>query len=98
MKGIQPEALQHIIERPKFLDDLKNGSRGGRTLKIIKIAETLKLMDKTKCLAYDVSEFETEFGKAKSLKGYMMKIIKEHGVKNPRMIVDSGKVYIWQNN
>lgn len=70
--------------------------RGGKGVKYAKICETVKMIDRTKALCYDKSEFEKEFGKTGI--HYMRKYLTEHGIKKPRCIIDDGKVYIWSND
>ena len=87
---IPKEALQHIVERPKHLDFARGGGKYG------KIAETLKIMERTKALCYDVEEFKREFGKFG--KPSMIASLKKLGVKKPRVAEDSGKIYVWAND
>lgn len=96
MKGISQEAMQHIIERPRHLDALVNVR--SRNAKIVKMAETLKIMDKTQTIVYSQEEFEREFSKNKHYSSYLKKRLAELGIKKPRFIKDEGKVYIWKND
>lgn len=91
MVNLPQVAMQHIVERPKHLDRMGRG--GG---KYLKIAETLKIMERTKALSYDKVEFEREFGKCGIVS---MKVgLKKYGVKKPRVVIDDGKVYVWSND
>lgn len=97
MKAIPQEALQHVVERPKHLDILKRYSSGMST-KIAKIAETLKIIERSKSLCYDVNEFNKEFGGKKHSRSYFSTTIKKCGIKKFRMVEDEGKIYIWSND
>lgn len=93
MKGIDQKVIHNIVERPKFLDELKGG-RGG---KIALVAETLKLMEKTKALCYDENEFNKEFSSNKGYISYMKASLIKFGIKKPRIVKLEGRVWIWRN-
>jgi hypothetical protein len=92
--GINEEAMQHVIERPSFLNNLS--MKGGRekSLKIAKLAETMKLLEGTKCLQYDELEFNREWGGKKWSDNSLIASLKKHEM-SPRLIRDNGKVYLW---
>lgn len=93
MNTITELALQRVVERPKHLDKI---IRSGRGTKFAKIAETLKLIERTKALSYDKIEYEREFGKHGIAS--MRNALKKHGIKKPRVILDENKVYVWAND
>lgn len=96
MKNELPkQAFAHIIERPSHIDLLNGNSRKN---KLIWVAQTLKLMDRTKTLCYDEDEFAHEFSGHKAYPTYMKKRLQQLGVKKPRIVKDSGKVYIYSND
>lgn len=95
MKGLSPEAMQHIIQRPKYIEQLAETRGGG---KLLKLAETLKLMDRTQSLCFEEAEFGREYISNKAYIGYMKKKLVDLGVKKPRIVKDNGKIYIWSND
>jgi hypothetical protein len=56
----------------------------------------LKLLAATKCIQFDSSEFDREFGKCGI--ATMKTTLKKYGIAKPRVVRDSGKVFIWQNS
>lgn len=92
---LSKEAIAHIVERPKHLDLITGTHRGG---KIVWLAETLKLIDRTKTLCYDEDEFGREFSKNKAYINYMKSRLKQLGIKKPRVVKDGGKIWIWSND
>lgn len=92
MTHLNETALQHVVERPKHLENIR---RSGRSLKYAKVLETVKMIDKTKALRFDKIEFEREFGKTGI--NYMKTYLRKHGVKKPRIVTDEGKIFIWSN-
>lgn len=91
-------ALQQVIERPEFLDKIDLKYSGKKKIAILKIAETLRKVKRTQCLKFASSEFEKEFGAAKSGKGYFVKTLKLCGIKKPRVVFDNGTCYVWSND
>lgn len=81
MKGLLESAMQQIVERPKHLNV---AMKDNRTLKISKIAETLKLIERSKALCYDQSEFEREFLPSKHSLGYFITSLRRFGVKKTK--------------
>jgi hypothetical protein len=86
------EAVAQMIERPNYLNQLGGSGYTGRA-KFVKLAETLKIMDSTRCLVYGAEEFEKEFGKH----GVAVLRIKlrKLGIRVPRVVKDNNKVYVW---
>lgn len=96
MKNELPkQAIAHIIERPAHIE-LLNGST--RKNKLIWVAQTLQVMERSKTLCYDNEEFNREFSSHKAYPTYMKKRLQQLGIKKPRIVKDSGKVYIWSND
>jgi len=92
--------MKRMAERPDFIDMLGN-SRGDKGRKIAELAESLKLMDNTKCLIYDTNEFIKEFGTKPSSTYKETKIglkwkMKKFNLK-PKIECNEGKVYVWIN-
>lgn len=95
MKTLPEEAIAHIVERPSFLN--ATNMRGERGKAIAKIAETLKMIEASKCLVYDIREWEKEFGEKKySVNNFRTKL-KELGITKLRIARDNGKIYIWSH-
>ena len=95
-KGIAHEALQHIIERPKHIEEM--GEVRSKGQKLVLMAQTLKVMSRTQTLVYDVSEFEREYSAHKTYPAYLKKRLIQLGVKKPRFVRNDGKIYIWSND
>lgn len=93
MKGLPEVATQHVVERPKHLDLMGRSDSGG---KYVKIAMTLKMIERTKALCYDQAEFDREFGK--NGMQYLKLVCKKMGLKKTRVVKDEGKIWIWSND
>lgn len=92
---ISPELVQTIKERPAFLDSLGTGF-GGKAMAYSKIAETLNLIERNKCITWDKEEYIKEFGK--NGKASMVAAMKKRGIRKPRCVIDDGTktVYLWK--
>lgn len=88
------DAVAHIVERPRHLDLVTNSKQG----KLVWLAETLKLVEKTKALCYDEDEFGREFSTNKTYISYMKSRLKDLGIVKPRIVKEGGKVWIWKND
>lgn len=95
MKGLTAEAVQHVVERPKHLDVYGQG-RGAKHMKYAKMANTLKMIERSKALCFDSEELKREFGKCATKAIYIN--LKKLGIAKPRIVEDDNKVYIWSND
>ena len=94
-----PESLKaNMFEKPTFLDMLSN--KGAKKQLISKLACALQAEPK-KCLIYTVDDFNQKYGQGysnlKKCFTYIRVTLKQLGLKHPRLFVDEGRVYIWNN-
>lgn len=93
-----PEDFKELIfDKPEYLDSL--GARGVGYKGIGKLAQTLKVIGPNKVVKFDLIKFETEFGKAKNIKGKLNNIktvLKtKFDIARPKAIFDNGMVFVW---
>jgi DNA-binding MarR family transcriptional regulator len=89
MKNLIPMNLQpKICERPNFLSLTRSGK------KYDELAKTLELIDVSKAITYDINEIEKEFGK--NFKCCIRAALVKRNLHKIRIVVDDGRVYIWQ--
>lgn len=93
---LSKEAIAHIVERPAQLETMVK--MRGKAGKVVWLAETLKIMEKTKAMCYDEAEFARDFSGHKHYGSYLKKRLMDLGVKKPRFLRDAGKVWIWCND
>lgn len=105
--SIEPKIMQHIIEKPQYLD--KVASHGSVVSKYLKIAETLKIIESTKCMSWDEEEFINQFGVARTpgqapnLKRALAAMragLTKCGIKKPRVIPDheTHQIFVFRND
>lgn len=105
--SLEPRILQRIIEKPAYLDKL--AAQRGNHGKYLKIAETIKVIESTKCMSWDTQEFAQEFGvaakngEAPDIKKAIVAMrvgLTKAGIKKPRVVLDSdvNQVFVFRND
>lgn len=90
---LSQEIMQHVVEIPVYIQRARNG---GGNLNVLKLVETLKLIQRTQALSYGKEEFEREFGDIKKLKYRLSAYLLADGLRC-RIIEDQGKVLVFAN-
>lgn len=92
---IPQEAQVHIKKVPAYLLSM-SGQRNPFTIKVSKIAETLKLMGRDQGLFYSSEEFDRDFGDVKKFRVALAVKCIALGLRS-KVIVDAGQVVILAN-
>lgn len=99
MKGLDKRALQHLRKnRPAEIDQLANLTRSNANL--FWLANSLKVSLNTDEFVFTKERFEIEFNRNKSkyYHNYLLKRLKELGIKKPRIVYYEGEYHIWKND
>ena len=97
MSSLSFMASAVISERPSYLNKMGQRS-GGKAARIFQIADMLKKVKKTEEIRFSKDEFEREFGQHKQTKAYFVKVLKDAGIKKPRLVLDQGTYHLWSND
>ena len=101
-KAVIPKDLENNVhDAPEFV--LAAVSRGKMQIEIAKFADSLKAMEKGKCLAFTINELEERFGKPvrslKQVSAYIKINLKnKYGIPKPKTVVDGNRLFIVNNS
>ena len=102
-KKPQQENGDDIYQMPDFIRNMVGrGDYGKNVSKLAIKIKKLKPKDGLPtCVVYDFAKMEKLFGKTSNLKwkcnAITQKLKVEHGITKPRLIIDDGRVYIYQH-
>jgi hypothetical protein len=96
IRTMPSEFKDRVKERPEFLDALVG--RSERKARYVKLGEAVKALGASQTIHYTLKEFSDLFGGVQKHHINNMKIsLKSQGIQNPRVVMDEGIVYVWQN-
>ncbi len=89
---------KNVFSRPTFLDSMP--TRGDKARAISMLAEQLKAMSSSECVAYKVPDFVEKFKADKYPLSKEMQYVRNqlksaYGVKHPRVVNHEETIYFW---